>query len=128
MDKELSGADRRRYPRFHINQSINVSIGREKSLIVSGQNISEGGLLCECDEFVEPYTHVFVVIESPPMDGGQETEREPYRLRVEGVVLRCESVPSVVSSSVYNMGIEFTGLFDDSIEKLRSFVSPLSEV
>ncbi len=42
LDKEPSGADRRRYPRFHINQSIKVSIGREKFLYVSAQKYKRG--------------------------------------------------------------------------------------
>ena len=123
MAEELSNVDRRTHPRFQINQMIEVSLGREKSLRVTGQNISEGGLLCESDQFVEPYTNVFIAIESPRDEAGAEA----FRLRIEGVVLRCEEISTFISNKLYNMGIEFTGLFDDSIEKLQRFVRPLSE-
>ena len=54
--------EKRRAPRFHINQLIELEYGKESFVRASGLNISEGGLLCKTEPYLAPSSRVFLSV------------------------------------------------------------------
>ena len=109
MDEE-----RRQYPRYRIDQLIELSFGRETFLNAEGVNMSEGGLLCVTDAYVEPYSSVFLML-GIPVD---EKASEYYEVKCEGIVLRCNQQ----NGSGYCVGIRFTDIMDFDKDKIQKFI------
>lgn len=99
--------ERRRSPRFHISQLVEVAYGREYFLQAAGIDISENGLLCETAEAPEKGSHVFLLLEVrgeyPGCHDGQ-----PESIQIEGYVARTES-----AEEGYYVGIDFSEIPDE---------------
>lgn len=108
------GEERRQYPRYRIDQLIELSFGRETFLNAEGVNVSEGGLLCLTETYVEPYSSVFILLGIPSDESGQDY----YEIRCEGIVLRCDQL----NSSGYRVGIRFTDIMELDKQKIDKFV------
>jgi c-di-GMP-binding flagellar brake protein YcgR len=106
--------ERRQYPRYRIDQLIELSFGRETFLNAEGMNMSEGGLLCVTDSYVEPYSSVFLMLGIPV----NEDAEEYYEVKCEGIVLRCNQQ----NGSGYYVGIRFTDIMDFDREKIQKFI------
>jgi Tfp pilus assembly protein PilZ len=89
--------DRRKHPRFKIDQMLQASFDRETYIHASGINISKSGLLCKTEQEMGLYSSIFLMIrvndEIPPVT-------------CEGVVVRCEQE----KDGTYEVGIQFTDI------------------
>jgi len=81
-DRSMS-EEKRKHPRFEINQLVELDLGRETFIHAAAANLSEGGLLCHTDEYCEPYTRVFLMM-TLALTGGDRI------IKCEGVVVRSE--------------------------------------
>ena len=100
--------------RFRIDQLIELSFGRETFLNAEGVNVSEGGLCCVTDSYVEPYSSVFLMLGIPE----NEDASEYYEVKCEGIVLRCNQQ----NGSGYYVGIRFTDIMDFDRDKIQKFI------
>lgn len=103
-------ADKRRAPRFSIDQMLEISQGREHAVRCRGVDLSEVGVLCHTDVELEPGTRVFVMLQLG--GGGDDTT-----VSCEGVVARCGKV-----GQGFVAGIAFSDLDAASRRRLSGFV------
>jgi c-di-GMP-binding flagellar brake protein YcgR len=108
--------DKRKHPRFKIDQIIRLTYGNELFIQASGINISEGGVFCRTMEYVEPYTKVLILMEAATDSGEME-------LSSEGMVTRIED-----DGEDYLAAIEFSSMNESDKEKLKKyFVGEVTE-
>ena len=105
------GAERRRAPRFRIDQMFELSIGREHGVRCQAVDLSEVGLYCRTETLLEPGTRVFVLI-------GLGDSADSQKIRCEGVVVR-----SAPTDQGFEAGIGFSDLSAASRAKLADFLS-----
>lgn len=101
--------ERRRDIRFVIDQLLEISSAKEKTIHAKGINISKGGLLCEVDDPLELNNRVSLTLTL-------RQEEEEFRFFCEGVIIRCRE-----GNNKYYAAIHFIGLTEEqreSIEKL----------
>jgi hypothetical protein len=103
--------EKRRAPRFRIDQMLEISIGREHVVRCRGVDLSEVGVLCQTDVELEVGNRVFVML-SLGSDTGDAT------VSCEGVVVRTGS-----TDAGFEAGIGFTDLDEASRRKLTAFLS-----
>jgi hypothetical protein len=103
--------EKRRAPRFKIDQMIELSFGKESYVQATGIDISESGLLCESSEHVEPSTQLYLMIRLPIND-------KNYEITSEAVVVR-----SVKQNNGFSIGIKFTGMQEEDKKKLSAFMA-----
>lgn len=89
---------------------INIMYGKENYVPVSGANVSEGGILCECDEYIEPHSKLYIMFELPGKNGS-------YKITCDGLTVRSDLV-----KGKYITGIQFTDLNKDARTHLKKFV------
>ncbi len=102
--------ERRRAPRFAIEQLVELEYGKETFVRAKGVNISSSGLLCTVDTYVEPYTQVSLLISVPSGPEGR-------KISCEGTVMRSEK-----SKGKYYIGISFSFFSDDDAKALAEFI------
>ena len=102
--------EKRRAPRFSIDQMLEISLGREHAVRCRGVDVSEVGVLCHTDVQLEPGTRVFVMLHLG--DGGDEAV-----VSCEGVVAR-----TGVRGKGFEAGISFSDLDAASKRKLAAFL------
>jgi c-di-GMP-binding flagellar brake protein YcgR len=107
--------DRRRSDRFTIHQMIELSMSRETFFMAEGKNISEHGILCVSDEYIEPYKKVFLMLSFP-----EGTDN--YILQSDGIVIRCDK-----TDDGYAVGINFTDIDPTDKERLREYIQSVGE-
>lgn len=107
--------ERRKHPRFPIDQFIEMDMGREIWIEAAGVNISENGLLCKTAEYCEPYLKVLVTIK---MQEGNKTGKFTF----EGIVIRSEK-----HSDRWDTGIEITGIGDKDKQTMVKFINTLGK-
>jgi len=101
--------ERRKTPRFHLDQLIQVGPFKESYVQARGLNISENGLLCETDEPCDVYQQVYAQIS---FDIG-----EKHRIiQCEGVVLRNEK-----HNRKWKVAINFEDMTDENRSVVRSY-------
>lgn len=93
--------EKRNFPRFRLEQLIEVSYGRETFLAASGVNLSEGGMLVRTDKPLEPYSRMFVMISF-----GADSSLPP--LTIDAMVLRTEK-----ADVAFQSGLEFIDVTTD---------------
>jgi hypothetical protein len=98
--------ERRRSPRFTINQLIEVDYGRELFLRAKAINISRSGLLCSTDPELDTSSRVFLSLTLPDGD----------RINCEGLVVRAEP-----HGETNEVAINFTEFREDDAEKFVQF-------
>ena len=105
--------DKREHQRFKIEQMIELSYGKETYLQATGVDISEGGLLCQSNKHIDPYTELFIMI-------GLQRGNQDHNIKCEGTVIR-----SVLDKEKdrYEVGVSFTGMESGDKELLKSFIS-----
>lgn len=102
--------ERRRAPRFSLEQVIEMSYGHESFVNARGVNISKTGLLCTSDSYLEPYTTVVLTIKVPSGPEGQI-------LNCEGIVIR-----STEENGGYTTAISFMSFRGQDAETLNAFL------
>ena len=109
---ERRKAQRREFPRFRIEQMIEISFGRETYLQAAGVNISQTGLLCQTGEPVEPQARLFILIRLQGEDDkGQE-------IKCEGIVVRSDK-----KGDRFDVGVSFTDMQSGDKEKIKAFLA-----
>ena len=107
--------ERRRAPRFKINQMIEIGFGSESFMEAAGLNISESGILCETADFVDPGARIFLRL-SITIDNDEKN------INCEAVVARSEK-----SGDRYHTGIAFTDMQDSDKQLLVLFLNSLEK-
>jgi len=102
--------ERRKSPRFTINQMIDLELGRENYIAAEGVNISEEGLLCHTSESLEPYSRIYLQFS---LDG----EKKKQVITCEGVVVRCKK-----NRKNYDTALEFADMAESDKKKVHSFL------
>ena len=106
--------ERRKYPRFTINQFIELSFEKETEINAQGINIIEAGFMCHTDEYVDPYTKLFVLLS---LNGNSNVQQ----ISVEGMVMRC-----MKKGKNYETAVEFVEITDDNRQRIRKFIKSQS--
>jgi hypothetical protein len=105
--------EKRKHPRFEINQMVELTYARENFVGATGINISTNGLLCETNERMEPHTVVFMMI-TLTLKGKE------YLIECEGVVNRSEKI-----KGRWNTAINITAVRSGDRKAFDSFASGL---
>jgi len=105
--------ERRKGPRFPIEQFIDLSFGRENYIKATGINLSESGILCELESPLDPYSNVYILLKI--------TEKETIELN--GVIIRVDK-----KGKKYIAGIEFgDDLYDEDRTKLKKYLKSVQK-
>lgn len=102
--------ERRKAPRFSINQMIEMDMGKEVFISAEGVNISEEGILCHTSEPIDPYSRVYMQIS---LDGVKKKQV----FSCEGVVVRCKK-----NKKNFDTALEFSDLDDCDRKKIHTFI------
>lgn len=102
--------ERRKTPRFSINQMIEMEMGKENFISAEGVNISEEGLLCHTSESMEPYSRVYMQISF-------EKSQKKQTIACEGVVVRCKK-----NKKNFDTALEFADIDETDKKKIHTFV------
>jgi c-di-GMP-binding flagellar brake protein YcgR len=102
--------ERRKSPRFTINQMIDLEMGRENYIAAEGVNISDEGLLCHTSESLEPYSRVYMQLS---LNG----EKKNHTIKCEGVVVRCKK-----NKKSYDTALEFADIGESDKKKIHTFL------
>lgn len=103
--------ERRKFPRFEIEQMIELSFGKESYLHAAGVDISETGLLCESSEYVEPLTRLYLMV------GLSANDYEKQKITCEGIVLR-----SFEQDGRFSIAVNFTTMQEEDRKKLNNYM------
>lgn len=103
-------SERRRSPRFVLHQLIEVEFDRETFIPASGLDLSAHGLGCKTQIPLGLYTRVYLLFQLRPGD-------EASVIEAEGQVLRCQPQ----GDGTYRIGIEFRGLPEQSLQRIREW-------
>jgi c-di-GMP-binding flagellar brake protein YcgR len=103
--------ERRRSPRYKIEQAIQISLGRENFMSAEALDISKQGISCLTNEQIEPYTRIFLVLSIK--EGNQTRE-----ITCEGMVLYTEK-----KGHLYKLGLEFTEMKDEDRDALKDHLA-----
>ena len=91
MSDNLSNLNRRRVPRFVVNELVAVKFGENAQQQVTGtcRDVSVGGMYFWVDHRFKPGTHLEFLLDLP----SQTMLIQPIRLKGTGTVLRIETLP-----------------------------------
>ena len=111
--QDKTSDNRRAFRRFFLHQLIELEAGGGEGFVhATGVNISLGGMLCEADESVDPYSSVYILVTLTQKDGST------YELKTEGIVIRCVSL----DDGGYQLGIQFSEATSTDLEKIEAYI------
>jgi len=115
------GSEKREHPRVEARLAMQLAEETLGEALVTTEslNISRGGVYCESSEYLAPLSKVALTVVLPAFVKGGRTSM----LRTEGVVVRCEALPSLRGRKRYQIACCFTGLDADARGLLDQFVS-----
>jgi c-di-GMP-binding flagellar brake protein YcgR len=102
--------ERRKSPRFTINQLIDLEPGRENYIAAEGVNISNEGLLCHTSDSLDLYSRVYLQFS---LNG----EKKNHTIKCEGVVVRCKK-----NKKNFDTALEFADMDNGDKKKLLAFL------
>ena len=102
--------EKRKHPRFHLDQLIQVGPFRETYVHARGINISENGMLYSTYEPCELYQQVFAMIS---FDYGDKKET----IKCDGAVIRMEE-----HDGKYKVAVNFESMDDDNRAALKRYL------
>jgi len=105
--------EKRKHPRFHLDQLIQVGPFRESYVHARGLNISECGLLCSTYEPCELYQQVFAMI---TFDYGDRKET----IKCEGVIVRIDE-----HEDKWKVAINLEGMDDTGKAALKKYLKQI---
>lgn len=105
-----SGMERRKTPRFELEQFVIMSMNREDFIRGKGVNLSHDGILCHTKEKVELMSRVFLML-------GFDLHHQHHDVNVEGVVMRSEPF-----RGGRLLGIHFTEISSEGREKIDELI------
>ncbi|HNZ28285.1 MAG TPA: PilZ domain-containing protein [Spirochaetota bacterium] len=106
-----SAKDRRKHPRFEINQIVKISLLKETFFNAESVNISEGGILCKSRYEAEPLSQIFIMFDLFLKD-------KTYSIKSDGVVVHCDRD----SDGLFLIGIQFVDIDGEDRDKIREFL------
>lgn len=107
--------DKRRSPRFRIEQMIKLDRGKETYIETEGINLSQHGLLCMTKEKIEPDTKVFFLLRV-------DHEGLPREVKCEGVVMRSEK-----TEYGYDLGVQISTIEEGSLDAFNNVIKKYSQ-
>ena len=123
LKKTSRRRERRRSTRVDARLSMRVEGAHEggpAQVVTESQNISSSGIYCTSSHFLAPLSKVMLTIVLPKMPGatrGQEL------IKTEGIVVRCDALPSRKGESSYQLACMFADIDDDRRERIEDFVA-----
>ncbi len=108
------GEERRKYPRFSLNQCIQISFGKETFIDAEAVNISMSGILCSSSVPIDNLDKIFMMIDLPI---GNEIK-----------TIQCEGVPMYAKTvEGKNMfGVQFTEISEEACSDLKQYLDTSS--
>lgn len=103
--------DRRKYPRFEINQIVEISLLKETFFNAESVNVSEGGILCKSRYETETLSQIFIMFDLFLKD-------KTYSIKSDGVVVRCDRD----SDGLFLIGIQFEDISREDQDKIREYL------
>ncbi|HOX33217.1 MAG TPA: PilZ domain-containing protein [Spirochaetales bacterium] len=106
--------EKRKSPRFKINQLIAYLPNREEYLYAEGLDLSRGGMKCRSSQLVEPMTNLFMMLKLPQPGAEMRT------VQCEGYVSHARmDGPSCV------FGVTINSVFEDDKAFFDSYMASL---
>jgi len=105
-ENTMSNSERRKTPRFRIEQMVEVSFNREEFIAAEGIDLSLTGLQCETATELQTGDEMFLMLGL-----GKES------IGCEGIVMHVRKI-----ASRFRIGIEFTGMTEESTSTLKAFL------
>jgi hypothetical protein len=109
-------SERRMKPRFVMNQLIELSIDRETFVPSRGVDVSEEGVRCIAEGYLEPYSRVYVMFTI------RYDEKEEI-IRAQGIVTNCQEESK--EDETYALGIKLIDMLDDEKAKILRYIETL---
>lgn len=106
--------ERRRSPRFHIQQAVEITYESERFIPAKGVDLSVNGILLETSENLDYGNRVYLMMSLD--DGSNES------FSVEGIVVRVEQ-----RDGLFYIGIDFTDYPNDTKERLENYFKNLDK-
>lgn len=115
------GSDKREHPRVEARLAMQLAEETLGEALVTTEslNISRGGVYCESPEYLAPLSKVALTVILPAMGAAERSTM----LRTEGVVVRCDALPSLRGRKRYQLACCFTALDAKGRAVLDQFVS-----
>jgi len=107
--------ERRKSPRFVMNQLFELSVDRETFVPVQGIDISEEGLRCIMGDELGPYTRVYVMFTLNY--NGQERI-----IRTQGIVTNCQLDIRSGKEQTYAAGIKLIDMMDEDKDYIEEYL------
>ncbi|MBP7554497.1 MAG: PilZ domain-containing protein [Spirochaetes bacterium] len=108
--------DRRKYPRFEINQIVEISLLKETFFNAESLNVSEGGILCKSRYETDPLSQIFIMFDLYLKD-------KTYAIKSDGVVVRCDRD----TDGLFLIGIQFEDISREDQDKIREYLKENQE-
>lgn len=108
--------DRRKYPRFEINQIVEISLLKETFFNAESLNVSEGGILCKSRYETEPLSQIFIMFDL-------YLKEKTYAIKSDGVVVRCDRD----TDGLFLIGIQFEDISREDQDKIREYLKENQE-
>jgi c-di-GMP-binding flagellar brake protein YcgR len=105
--------ERRQFPRFRIDQSIKLSLGREEYIEVEGLDLGLGGIRCRSRQALEPLTRLYLMIRLA-------AAADARLLRTEASVVHVHKV-----DGGYEYGVQFDPLTPEDHAALAAYLEGL---
>lgn len=105
------GKEKRRSPRYTLNQLVNIEYGREDYVYGDAVDISETGIGVLCDSAIAPSSRMFIMFQLGESGG--------HTVRCEGFVTRSEKT----SAGRYHVGVDFAEMIDSDRNAIVEFLA-----
>jgi len=109
--------ERRKFPRFKIEQMISIDYGKQEFLEAHGIDFSEEGVRCLTSVEVEMHSRVYLLLTLPEV-----ISKDPFSC--EGVVMYFEDIED---SEFCYVGIQLVDLTDEQKNMVKSYLEMLKE-
>lgn len=106
------GQDKRRAPRYTLNQLVNIEYGREDYVYGDAVDISETGIGVVCDSGISPASRMFLMFHLGESSDGPT-------VRCEGFVTRSDRT----ADGRYRVGVDFAEIAESDRKKIAEYLS-----
>jgi hypothetical protein len=105
----MGSADKRKAPRFTMNQIVELNFGKEEFVEASGLNISEMGIMCQTSRALDECERLFLMFSLDCPDCSNT-------IKCEGIVVHCNKI-----DRYFIIGIEFSDLKPEDREIIKNY-------
>jgi len=103
--------DRRKHPRFSLNQCIQISYGKENFIEAEAINISQNGLLCNSSVPIDNLDRIYMLIDL-------SFENDVKTIECEGILMYAKSV-----SGKNQFGVQFIEMDAENSYTLKQYLA-----